>query len=284
MITTNVNRADYKGDGITTNFPIPFPFIEKSDIAVYIVSGEDSTLLTEDYYIDNVTDEVIYPGYPPGEEKPEAERPGILADGKKIVISRDIKIDQKRDMGEKWPFDECEKALDKLTLICQDLAEKEKRTIRIPISADANGYDATFPYPKEGCTIMWKDNKLVNTDYQAPLRDMASRMEEVLSLVQAAQEDVHRINDEFLKFAMSTMDQCELDLNKYNEELLRQLDAYAVNSKEEILDYVKDAKHYADSAKKAAEFDPDAYYEKEEVDQKIKDAIAAIVDYDALFF
>lgn len=285
MIETTANRADYKGDGITTVFPIPFPFIEKEDITVSLVGTDnETTTLTEDYFIDEVTRTVSYPGYPPGEEKEEKDRPPLLADGERLILSRDIPIDQKRDLGEIWPFDEIEDALDKLTLICQDFNEKLRRTIKIPLSADANGYDATFPYPKEGNTIMWKDGHLINTDYQEPMREMTKRTEDALAKAQEIQKDVHDIRDNFMKFVMSLMDQNEQDLKKYTEELLRQLDLYSSNSKEEILQYVEDAKHYADVSKKAAEFDPDAYYGKAEVDKRIHDALAALVDYDELYF
>ena len=51
-------------------------------------------------------------------------------------------INQESSLGNVWPFDVIEDALDKITMIMQDLNEKQKRSIQIPESADP---DSTWP-------------------------------------------------------------------------------------------------------------------------------------------
>ena len=62
------------------------------------------------------------------------------------------------------------------------------------------------------------------------------------------------------------------------------MDNRADSSEQELSKLVEAAKHYADIAKDIADFDPDAYYTKEETVKKIQDAISAITDYDEQSF
>ncbi len=295
MINTTVNRIDYKGDGVTTVFPIPLPFIERGDITVSLVGKDNETkTITSDYYINEEEKTLTYPGYHPGEEPEKEEWPDVLQEGERLIITRDITINQERDLGEIWPFDEAEAALDKLTMILQDLAEKTSRTIKIPLAADADSFDATFPYPKEGNTVMWQNGHLVNTDYQEPLRVLSEAAEAAMKAAQESEKNAKTSEEtckeylekllegadlkknEILEFVNALLDTSEKDLSKYTEELLEALDTYGENSKEEILLLVAEAKHYADTAKKAAEFDPELYYTKSETDEQIQDNMGEV--------
>lgn len=145
MIESIENRLTYKGDGKTTEFPVTFPFIEKEDVVVATVSPEDKVnILIGDYFLDAEKGAVIYPGYPPGEEPPESEQPLVLGSGWKLVIYRDIRITQEVSLGDRWPFNVTEAALDKLTLICQDLSLVQRRSLRIPESI-SDTFDPTLP-------------------------------------------------------------------------------------------------------------------------------------------
>jgi len=79
---------------------------------------------------------------------------------------------------------------------------------------------------------------------------------------------------------MALMDSSETELSERTDNLLAQLDNCAENSKAELVELVKTAKHYSEVAKDAAEFDPEAYYTKDEANKKIQEAITAISDYD----
>lgn len=156
MIGAEVNRIVYKGDGITTSFPYTFTVLEKADIVVTLVDKESKKkTLTSDYFIDMDKKEIIYPGYAPGEEPAEAERPPVLPEGWYLVIQRKTKIDQQTSLGDKWPFDVTENALDKITRILQDLDTDSKR--HLEVSVEASGIDPMLPSPKANMGFYWDE-------------------------------------------------------------------------------------------------------------------------------
>lgn len=144
MIEESENRITYMGDGAATEFAIPFSFLEKENIVVVTVSPESRTeTLEKDYFVDADKKAVIYPGYPPGEDPPESERPPVLPAGWKLVIYRNIAVTQKSSLGSIWPFNLIEDGLDKLTVICQDILFSTKRMLKLPESIDE--FDPTLP-------------------------------------------------------------------------------------------------------------------------------------------
>lgn len=156
MIGAEVNRIVYKGDGITTSFPYIFTVLEKADIVVTLVDKESKKkTLTSDYFIDMDKKEITYPGYAPGEEPAEAERPPVLPEGWYLVIQRKTKIDQQTSLGDKWPFDVTEDALDKITRILQDLDTDSKR--HLEISIEDSGIDPMLPSPKANMGFYWDE-------------------------------------------------------------------------------------------------------------------------------
>lgn len=155
MINNAVNRITYLGDGTATEFAVTFHFLEKSDIVVVTVDPDDNeTVLTKDYFVDLDKKTVIYPGYSPGEEPPEADRPPILPSGWKLVIYRDIAVTQESSLGDKWPFNVIEDALDKLTMICQDIFFSARRMLKLPESA-GDDVDTSLPTPTPNASIYW---------------------------------------------------------------------------------------------------------------------------------
>ena len=156
MIGVEANRIVYRGDGITTSFPYTFTVLEKADIVVTLVDKESKKkTLTSDYFIDMDKKEITYPGYAPGEEPAEAERPPVLPAGWYLVIQRKTKIDQQTSLGDKWPFDVTEDALDKITRILQDLDTDSKR--HLEVSVEASGIDPMLPSPKANMGFYWDE-------------------------------------------------------------------------------------------------------------------------------
>lgn len=153
MIENAENRVSYKGDGKATEFAIPFSFIDKEDVVVVIVDPEyRETTLEKDYFVDMEKKTVLYPGYPPGEEPPESEKPQVLPAGWKIVIYRDIDVTQEESLGDLWPFNLIEKGLDKLTMICQDLFYSLRRSVKLSAGA-SDDFDPQLPALKPGQSI-----------------------------------------------------------------------------------------------------------------------------------
>lgn len=118
-------------DGVQVDFPFTFPITDDDELDVYLVdpSGTVSTLVLSTNYTvarvgnnwDNggtVTTSVIY------------------TSGYKIVLARDIPLTQLRDFitGDRFPANEMERALDKLTMIAQQVDEKIERQIAAPVT------------------------------------------------------------------------------------------------------------------------------------------------------
>ena len=158
MIEQNVARVVYKGDGKTQEFPFSFSVLDRKFIYVIISdrNGREKTL-TSDYYVDMDKHVVLYPGYPKGEEPAEAERPAALAPGEKIVIYRNTPVSQLTSLGDKWPFDVCEKALDKLTMIDQENKESISRTVRLAGATEE--VEVVLPPPEKDTAIGWSEDE-----------------------------------------------------------------------------------------------------------------------------
>ena len=130
MIGSSENRISYNGNGIATEFAYTFKILEKSDIKLlYVAADGTEELLTKDYYVDMEKSVVIYPGYAPGAEIPEAERPPILQEGERLIIYREVPITQQSQLDKHWPFNVIENGLDKLTIICQQIFDKANRSL-----------------------------------------------------------------------------------------------------------------------------------------------------------
>lgn len=130
MIGSSENRISYNGNGIATEFAYTFKILEKSDVKVLHVAIDGTEeLLTTDYYVDMDKSVVLYPGYAPGAEIPEAERPPVLPEGERLVLYREVPITQESALDKHWPFNVIEAGLDKLTIICQQIFDKANRSL-----------------------------------------------------------------------------------------------------------------------------------------------------------
>lgn len=125
-VSTDTRRVQYATNGTTGPFTVTFPFLESSHLAVTHTdsSGVDTDLvLNVDYTVagTNISTTVAYPA------------------GGTITIDRDIAITQELDLrdGDEFPADSVEDALDKLTMILQQISVEAGRTLRAPeITAD----------------------------------------------------------------------------------------------------------------------------------------------------
>lgn len=171
MINNSENRIAYKGDGTAEEFAIPFKVLEKTDIIV-VIADEDKneTILKKDYFVDLDKMTVKYPGYPPGEEPAENERPPKLQEGWQLIIKREVPVTQEITLGNKWPFTVIEKALDKITMILQDLLGVNKRQITLPDAADMKDFSAILPYPQEGEALVWGKGRLENSNFSKVIK------------------------------------------------------------------------------------------------------------------
>lgn len=132
MIGNSENRISYNGNGIATEFAYTFKILEKTDIKVLHVAADGTeTLLAKDYYVDMEKCVVLYPGYAPGAEPPEANRPPVLPLGERLVLYREVPITQDSVLDKHWPFNVIEAGLDKLTIICQQIWDRANRSFYV---------------------------------------------------------------------------------------------------------------------------------------------------------
>jgi hypothetical protein len=127
-LSTQISKTSYTGNGATTVFPVPFPFMRGDDIKVLLRrDGTETPLLSGTHF--SVTGE----GNPSGGSLTLAEPP---ATGTTLVLYRAPAIVQEVDYVENaaFPAETHEAALDLLTMICQALDEKIGRAVLYPVS------------------------------------------------------------------------------------------------------------------------------------------------------
>ena len=114
-VNTSTQSVTYNGDGSTTSFPIPFYFLLNEDIQAALVINNVGTPLVfgSDFDLSGA-------GAPNGGTLTMFVAPKL---GSQLVIDRQVAITQQREYQQNDPFPAktTEKALDKLTMICQQL-------------------------------------------------------------------------------------------------------------------------------------------------------------------
>ena len=126
-ISTTDSRISYNGNGVTTAFAFPFPYLEDADLVVNLVGTTGvATVLTLNTHYTVSSGTVSL-----------SSAPGV---GERLVINRVVPLTQETDYitGDPFPAESHERALDKLTLITQQHAEALTRTLQIPVTSDAN--------------------------------------------------------------------------------------------------------------------------------------------------
>jgi len=140
-LSTTASRIAYAGDGTTVAFATDFPFIDPGDLAVLVCQadgieavqavGTDYTVAGGDGAAGTVTMTVA---------------PQV---GETLVIRRAVPATQEVDytVGEKFPAETHERALDKLTMIAQQLATAQARSVAAGDGHDLSDVDLRLPAP-----------------------------------------------------------------------------------------------------------------------------------------
>ncbi len=272
MIGVEINRVVYKGDGQAKEFPFSFTILEKSEIIVTLVSpNQEKTELTSDYFVDMDKKEVVYPGYSPGEEPAESERPSTLPQGWYLVIQRKVAINQQTSLGDKWPFDVTEDALDKITRILQDINTNADR--HLALSPEVDGVDATIPKPEPNKCFYWDETgkKLISADNPnlaaKNAKESESNAKSYMNRAETAAagaEEARTKAETAEANALSSESKAKESANYAAESATA-----AANSKANIELHEKNSAASAASAAKSAE---DAYNSKVEAGQKAEEA------------
>lgn len=157
-ISTTINKITYAGNGSTATFALPFPFTADEDIEA-VLSGPDG----EEVLAPGTDYQLSGAGEPSGGFCTLNAPP---ADDETLVIRREPAIIQEVDYVENdaFPADTHEAALDRLTMICQALAERLDRTLSFRVSSAVTGVE--LPDPDPGRLLGWNagGDNLSNAD------------------------------------------------------------------------------------------------------------------------
>lgn len=138
-VQTTALRGDYTGNGVTTIFAVPFYFLENSHVQIEkldTLTNTTTTLaLTTDYTLAGA-------GVGTGGTATLLVAP-LATD--KIAITRNVPYTQQTHYveGDPFPSQSHEAALDKLTMLAQQLDEESSRSVKAP--ASAAGFDGELP-------------------------------------------------------------------------------------------------------------------------------------------
>ncbi len=136
-VSVSINRVMYTGNGSTTQWDIPFPFLSKEDLEIYTISSDGTQqLVTADFSVNEVSKVLTYPLQTNGASP--------LASSTKLLIMRATPLLQQTSFGAQETLDPSvlEAGYDKAILIAQDLAEKINRAILFPAGASTMQTDA----------------------------------------------------------------------------------------------------------------------------------------------
>lgn len=156
-LASNVNKAVGYGNGVTTVWPFTFKFLDATDLVVIYTDtfGVDQVLLSSQYTLianlDNAGGNIKYPTAGPG-----------IANGTRLTILRLVDYLQSTDIVNQDGFypDVVERALDKLAMGMQQLAERIGRAVVLPLSSVIS--NIFIPEPVEGSFLRWINGQLSN--------------------------------------------------------------------------------------------------------------------------
>lgn len=133
-LTNEEYRNDYDGTGSTTVFPIDFKFLANAEILVVLTDAadaEDTLILDTDYTVTGAGDAA-------GGDATLAVAPAV---GETLTIVRNMPITQSHDYVEhdNFPAESHETALDRLTMLVQQLQEEINRASTTSVGAGGSG-------------------------------------------------------------------------------------------------------------------------------------------------
>lgn len=146
-VSTTLNRVSYVGNGSTTVFAYPFKIFEDADLEVYL-NGVLQTLTT--HYT------VSGKGSLTGGNVTFLTAPPAAAS---VVIIRNLPETQASALpaNDKFPSTTVETALDKLTMLVQELKEVDQRTLKLAVTSLFS--NLSVPDPAAGLYLRWKNDK-----------------------------------------------------------------------------------------------------------------------------
>lgn len=125
-VSVTTTKVLYQGNGTTTQWDIPFPFLSKDDLQIFCIDSTGaSQRITEDFSVNESLKTLTYPLQTNGQTP--------LAVGSKLLIMRATPLVQETAFARQDTLDPdiLEKAYDKAMLISQELTEQIERCIKL---------------------------------------------------------------------------------------------------------------------------------------------------------
>lgn len=145
-VPSSTSRDQQAGNGVTTVFTVPFRILDQTHIAVYLtVSGVTTLLvLTTHYSVSGI-----------GGSNTTVTFVAAPANGATVTFLRSVPITQETDYvpNDPFPAESHERALDKLTMIAQQLDEIGDRSLTLP--EQVSGVSVELPPPAANNLIGW---------------------------------------------------------------------------------------------------------------------------------
>ena len=157
-ISTTELRESYVGNGVTVVFSFPYRFLTNSDLVVTLIESTGDQILQvldTDYTVSGEGDES-------GGSVTMTIAPGAT---ETLLITRDLEITQEIDYisGDAFPAETHELALDRLTMIAQQISYDTERSIKVGI-IDSTDVGTELPSPESNKYLRWNatENALEN--------------------------------------------------------------------------------------------------------------------------
>jgi hypothetical protein len=158
-VSSTTAKDTYTGDGSTTTFAFTFPILDETHLEVQIKDVNNvvtTKVLTTDYTVTGTGNVVGSTDYQSGNIVFGAG--DIPAATDTVIIKRNVPLKQETDYTENstFPAETHEDALDKLTMITQQL--DEQLDLAIKFDSGVTGFDATLPTPAADLYIGFNSN------------------------------------------------------------------------------------------------------------------------------
>jgi len=158
-VPSTTSRVSYSGNGVTQAFAVNFYFLENSHLEVILVVGGVETVQTL-----SVNYSVSGAGNPAGGTVTMVVPP---PSGSTLFITRSVPATQETDYlaNDPFPAETHERALDKLTMLVQQVKEDADRSLKIPLSSLATT-NTQIQAPSANKLLAWSQTgtSIVNFD------------------------------------------------------------------------------------------------------------------------
>jgi hypothetical protein len=157
-VSSSVNKVTYSGNSATLIFPVNYYFLENSHLQVILVSNNVETIqtITSQYTVTGA-------GNPAGGSVTMVTAPPT---GTQLIIVRNVPATQETDYlaNDPFPAESHERALDKLTMLVQQVELDADRALKIPLSSLATT-STELPVPSANKLLAWNSNASAITNF-----------------------------------------------------------------------------------------------------------------------